>query len=152
MLKLNVEIVNFTRQKISNVIIKQAIFETLRILKVKKPVRISLVLVGECRIKNINRDFRDKNKITDVLSFSFFEKPSFKKTVNIFKTWGEIIICPSLVKKQAKKKKINFQNELALLSSHGTIHLFGIDHERSEKESLITDKIQKKVLTKMFNK
>jgi probable rRNA maturation factor len=146
MLKLDLGIINFTKGKIKKDIVEKAILNTLKVLGVSKNVELSLVICGERRIRSLNKKFRAKDGPTDVLSFGFENGTS-----NDFINLGEIIICFSYMKKQAKKAGVGIEKELALLASHGTIHLFGIDHERSIDEDKRTEQIQTRVLTKIFN-
>lgn len=110
---------------------------------------LELVLLGEGRIRNINKRFAGKNKVTDVLSFPAVEikKPTKKELAfdkedhnrkfsenfvfpkNEEMILGEILLCPSRIKKQAKKLKKSCEEELAFCFVHGILHLFGYDHK-----------------------
>ena len=148
MLKLDLGVTNFTKEKIQKDILESSIFETLKVLGVKGNIEISLVICGEKRMRRLNREFRGKDRPTDVLSFGFDNELTGAGVIAM----GEIIICFPYVRRQAKKAGVSMGREMALLASHGTIHLFGIDHERSEEESVRTDNIQDKVLAKIFKK
>jgi probable rRNA maturation factor len=76
----------------------------------KPDMPLSIALVGQERIKELNKQYRGENKATDVLSFSY----------------GEIVICPVKVRK----------NELARVLIHGILHLLGFDHEKTAKEKV----------------
>lgn len=104
--------------------------------KIKK--EISLALLQPVEIKKLNKLYRQKNKVTDVLSFNLADK-------NIL---GEIVICLDQAKKQAKEKKTSLQAELKLLLAHGTLHLLGYDHERSEIEADRQEKEEQILLNK----
>ncbi len=99
---------------------------------------ISVALLHPEEIKKLNKLYRQKNKVTDVLSFNLDDK-------NIL---GEIVICLEQAKKQAKEKKISLQAELKLLLAHGTLHLLGYDHERSEVEADRQEKEEQILLNK----
>lgn len=141
---MRIEIRNCTKQPVDRKIIKKAILETLNLLKIKGGVALSVVLVGEKKIRSLNRIWRDKDAVTDVLSFSFLEAKN--RLACDESEQGEIFICFPYAKKQARALGMSADKNIALLAAHGTIHIFGIDHERSEKESKKTDEIQKKVL------
>src|SRR5574343_1318107 len=83
---------------------------------------ISLAFVSKEEIKKLNSKFRKKNKPTDVLSFNINEKNYL----------GEIVICPEIVKLNAKKYKVSVKEELIKMFVHGILHLCGYDHEISE--------------------
>ena len=104
--------------------------------KIKK--EISIALLSPLEIKKLNKIYRQKNKVTDVLSFNLDDE----------KILGEIVICLEQAKKQAKEKKISLQAELKLLVVHGTLHLLGYDHEVSEVEAERQEKEEKLLLNK----
>lgn len=81
-----------------------------------KDYSLSLVFVGERRSKRLNNSYRQKNKSTNVLSFTLDKKN------------GEIFITPAVVKRQTKKFGRNFQNLIAFLFIHGLMHLKGMEH------------------------
>ncbi len=89
---------------------------------------ISLAFVNKAEIKKLNKKFRNKNKPTDVLSFSFNEK----------KYLGEIVICPEIV--DEKKEKI------IEVFIHGILHLCGYDHEGSGKDAKIMEQKERSYL------
>lgn len=138
------EIRNCTKQPVNRKIIKKAIFETLNLLKTKGDVALSVVLVGEKKIRSLNRIWRGKDLVTDVLSFSFLEAKN--RLAGGESEQGEIFICLPYAKKQARALGISADKNVAFLAVHGTIHIFGIDHERSERERKKTEKVQEKVL------
>jgi len=90
---------------------------------------LSLAFVGKEEIKSLNKKFRKKNKETDVLSFALSEKNYL----------GEIIICPEVVKENAKENGIPAKRELLKVFIHGILHLCGYDHEKSEKEAKLME-------------
>ena len=62
---------------------------------------------------------------------------------------GEIIICPDVVKENAKKYKVSVGSEMLKVFVHGILHLCGYDHERSEKEADKMEKKQENYLTEI---
>jgi probable rRNA maturation factor len=108
----------------------------------KETESISLAFVGKKEIEKLNKAFRKKNKPTDVLSFELNEKDCL----------GEIIICPDIVKENAKKYGVSAQQETMNVFIHGILHLLGYDHEKSEREALIMEQKQEKYLEKLKTK
>jgi len=107
----------------------------------KKEAGLSVALVGPERIKKLNKKYRGKDKITDVLSFGQNKKfPLFPETK---KDLGEVIICLEAVKRNAKKYNVTFKKELALVLIHGILHLLGYEHEGRGKEAEEMKKKQK---------
>jgi len=108
-----------------------------------KSIQVSLLICGELRIKKLNQEFRQKNKVTDVLSFPNHEdlrKTNFTDS-NLF--LGDLAICHQKVKSQAKQFEISYMDEFIHLFFHGLIHLFGYDHELSKKEEEIMQRWEK---------
>lgn len=137
------EINNLTTENIDEDFL-QKITETVLLGENNKNADFSLAFVGQGRMRQVNKKFRDKNRVTDVLSFPeskiFLEKfkvGGFSKTQNL----GEIIICIREVKKNAKRFDSSLQRELARVLIHGILHLLGYDHEKNEKDA---EQMQKK--------
>ena len=87
----------------------------------KKEKKLSLVLVGQKRIKELNRKYRKKNRATDVLSFSYGDS-------------GEVVLCPGIIRKNAKEYGLPFRKELARILIHGLLHLLGYGHQKIRKK------------------
>jgi len=82
---------------------------------------LSIALVGQGRIRELNKKYRKKNKVTDVLTFG--------------DGLNEIVICLREVKKNAKGFKSTFKKELARVLIHGILQLLGYNHEKDAKEA-----------------
>jgi len=97
------------------------------------PFTLSIVLVGSVRIKKLNKKYRKKNRVTDVLAFGQEQKfPALpKRELEL----GEIVICLQEVKKNAKRFNSTFKKELTRVLIHGILHLLGYDHEKSKREA-----------------
>ena len=93
----------------------------------RKEIGLSIVFVGQGRMRKLNKKYRGKNKITDVLSFG--------------DELNEIVVCLREVKKNAKRYNLTFKKELAKVLIHGILHLSGYEHEKDKKEA---DKMEKK--------
>ncbi len=113
----------------------------------RKIETISLAFVDKEEIRKLNKKFRRKNKATDVLSFELKESFGMEHSAELSRSHqgkkylGEIIICPEIVKKNAKKYKISIRDEVLKVFVHGILHLCGYDHEKSKKEA---EKMEKK--------
>lgn len=110
-----------------------------RVLNIKKD--LSVVIVGEEKIKKINSAYRQKNTKTDVLSFE-----------GEGRQLGEIFLCLPVAKRQAKKFNLTLKEEVARLTIHGILHLLGLDHEKNEKEAKKMFDLQDKLLRKFTKK
>ncbi|MCK4525450.1 MAG: rRNA maturation RNase YbeY [Candidatus Andersenbacteria bacterium] len=130
---------NFTKQKLNQKYLDKVVQKTLKIAGFKKPVEISLVILGKERIRSLNKKYRNINKITDVLSFGNEEAENksakFISPPNKIIYLGEIFICYPQARKQAIQKKHSIKRELSVLLIHGILHLLGYDHKKDYKNS-----------------
>lgn len=133
----------FLRKKIkklfSYAIEKQT--EMFEYLKDKKFV-VSLRYVKGEEIRKINKEYRDVDKATDVLSFpiiDFNSEEDIKKELESgdYLMLGDIIICKDVAKKQAKEFNHSFSREICFLALHGFLHLLGYDHIEKEDEKIM---------------
>ena len=93
---------------------------------------VTVAAVGDAKMKTLNRRYRGKNKVTDILSFGY--TPPFPLARSPARPLarsplGDLIICLPQVRRQAKKIGRAFQDEMALMVVHGVLHLLGYDHE-----------------------
>ena len=123
-----------------------------------KEVTISMTLCGRAKIRSLNKEYREKDKATDVLSFPIHEnlrpdKNSKKETKNLPQVeLGDLIICKEIAKAQAKEFKITYEQEIVHLAVHGFLHLLGFDHEVSAKEEKIMEKYESLLVKKIYKK
>lgn len=142
------EITNLTQNLIDENFFKEIAKYVLE--KEKKQGIISLVLVGPGRIKKLNKEYRKKNKVTDVLSFPAKEEvPVQDKEIKNF--LGEIVICLRVIKKTSKRENIPFEEELARVFIHGILHILGYEHHSPEKEKIMLEK-QEQYLKEILKK
>jgi len=128
---------------------KKNLFEktTRQILrKEKKEGKISVVLVEPLEIKKINRKYRGKNKITDVISFSN-KNIKDKKFFSAENELGEIFLCPKELEKIAKTTDSDLNSEIIKSFIHGLLHLLGYDHLK-KNERLKMERKEKKYFQK----
>ena len=111
----------------------------------KKKLIFSLFLSDSKEIKRLNKKFRNKNKITDVLSFPFYEKKELQKIIKKEKEiyLGDVIINVNILNHKNSREK--FKKNLNNLWVHGLLHLFGYTHNRL-KDFKSMNKLEKKYL------
>ncbi len=112
--------------------------------------KIELNLVTNEEIRELNREHRNKDYATDVLSWAFQEAPVQFEHELI----GEIYLSLDKVSEQAKEKGHSYEYELAYIFAHGILHLLGYDHQTDEEEAIMntkTEQIVEKALTKEAN-
>jgi len=78
-----------------------------------------VAIVGDARVRTLNRRYRRKNQPTDVLSFQSDEDHHL----------GDVVIAAGVARRQAKDAGHSLQTELRILALHGLLHLLGYDHE-----------------------
>ncbi len=139
---MSVSLVNFTTFNISSDFFEKIVQKVFKKEGYKEDVLVEVVLLGERGMKNINKRYAGKNQVTDVLSFAFSEIQKATKKDLVFidppdvqKILGEVLLCPSRIKKNAKKFKKDFEKELAFVFVHGLLHLLGYDHKDTESTS-----------------
>jgi probable rRNA maturation factor len=85
---------------------------------------LSLTLVGDRAIRTLNREYRGKDRATDVLSFSL-EEPARRPTECLL---GDVVISVETARRQAEEYDATLQREIYRLLIHGLLHLMGHDH------------------------
>ena len=111
---------------------------------------ISVTLTNEENIRKINKEYRNIDKTTDVLSFPMFEKDEIPEIINdsIEYVLGDTIICIPIVEKQAIEYGHAFEREFAYMLVHSFYHLLGYDHIE-EKDKIEMRKKEENILTKL---
>lgn len=120
-------------------LIENSVGEVLR-YEEKLNGEVSILLVHDDFIKDLNKKYRNIDKPTDVLSFALLENDQNEKEIfqdadkNIL---GDIVISIDAVLRQAKNYEHSFERELCYLTIHGVLHLLGYDHQQEfEKKQM----------------
>lgn len=116
--------------------------------KGEKPITVNISIVGDDEIREINAEYRDKDKVTDVLSFPMQEnmrKGEFDDFMPLIEL-GDIIICKSVCEEQAREFKLSYFEEFVHLVIHGFLHVYGYDHEISEDEEQLMFSLEEKLV------
>lgn len=160
--KINLEneiIANLANEKILKKIAKKVL---KTVAQKKAQISVTVYYVNEERIQKVNKDYRDKDCPTDVLSFRLIENkenlPLNKKSFPL--EWdyasktlylGEIFICQEKAKNQAKEFGNSEYREVLELFIHGMLHLLGCDHHQADETTLMKSYEEKmmKILDKM---
>ena len=114
-------------------------------------VYVSVMIVSEETIKEINREERDIDRVTDVLSFpslnfdseyKLLEKPGPQDIVPEYDAvyLGDMVICDDKIREQAKEYGHSYERELSYLTVHSMYHLLGYDHENEEMKKDMREK------------
>jgi len=92
-------------------------------LQTENEMELTIRIVDEAESQALNREYRDKDKPTNVLSFPF-EAPEFVE-INLL---GDLVICAPVVEHEAKEQSKSLESHWAHMVIHGTLHLQGYDH------------------------
>jgi len=100
---------------------------------------ISVVITNNDKIQKVNFEHRNKNMITDVLSFPGYEKDEWNeiKTSGEYVSMGDIMISTEKVAEQANLYGNTFNREFAYLVTHGMLHLMGYDHMNEDDKAVM---------------
>jgi probable rRNA maturation factor len=119
----------------------QRVVETSLLAENAPPhVELSLVVTGQERIQELNREYRGQDRTTDVLSFSMSEASEGEPAPFIgppdgLLHLGEIIISYPQALIQSKEDGHSVKKEMAVLIIHGVLHILGYDHQKPEMEA-----------------
>ena len=120
---------------------------TFSMLNVKDNYEVDVSLVDKDVIQQINRDYRNIDRVTDVISFAFNDDKSETSLIcgDVPKMLGEIFICiPRAIEQAAEIGNTN-EREFLFLFTHGLLHLLGYDHMKEEDEKVMFS-LQDKIL------
>ena len=118
-------------------VIRNAILNTLAYEDFLYDASVSVTLCDNEHIRKLNKEYRKKDKATDVLSFplyDFDEEDEYEVAMDGGVALGDIVISLERAKEQAKEIGNSFIEEVAFLTVHSTLHLLGYDHERSAED------------------
>ncbi|MDP6964492.1 MAG: rRNA maturation RNase YbeY [Acidimicrobiales bacterium] len=98
----------------------------------KRPLEMNVILLDPEEISALNEKHLFKSGPTDVLAFPIDEPDN--ETDDPVYLMGDVCICPAVAAHQAREKGLNFEDEIALLLTHGILHLLGYDHYEESAE------------------
>lgn len=107
---------------------------------VSSNAELSLVITGQEKIQELNRNYRGKDEPTDVLAFAMMPVEERKEDISFVTPpdgmlhLGEVIISYSQAAIQAEERLHSVKREIAILLIHGVLHLLGYEHDKPELE------------------
>ena len=144
-----------------NVLIhKEVSIDNIKISKIKKDTELilnflnldnselSILFVDNKRIKELNKNFRNKDSVTDVLSFPQNEGILNGLNINIL---GDVVISYPQAKKQAPDSDNSTYEEILVLIIHSILHLIGYDHMKEDEEIIMREK-ETDIFMELFHK
>ncbi|WP_426461572.1 rRNA maturation RNase YbeY [Mycoplasma hafezii] len=120
------------RTRIKNVVIyekemAQLVENLANLFHIKQQIILDVSIVSPKKIRELNNEYRDKDYVTDILSFDFGDGELYQEMPIL--PIGELVICWDKVVKQAAEFGHSIRREYCYLFAHGLIHLMGYDHE-----------------------
>lgn len=130
---MNYQITNLTEEKIDENDLVKVIEKVSELLGIESSI-VSIVLVDNEYIHKINKEYRNVDRETDVISFAFMDDETNPESG--VTDLGEIYISLEKAHSQSEEYGHSFKRELCFLLTHGLLHLLGYDHmtEEDEKE------------------
>jgi probable rRNA maturation factor len=110
--------------------VRRAAMEMLRALELPD-AELSILLCGDREIHALNRDYRHKDKPTDVLAFAMREGEGGEISGNVL---GDVVISLETAARQAVEHEHPVKTEVLMLLAHGLLHLLGWDHQTSAED------------------
>lgn len=108
-----------------------------------KNVYFEIIFIDNEEIHKINKEYRNIDRPTDVISFAFNDNGNLNGPINML---GEIYVSIDRMKEQAVEYEHSEKRELSFLCIHGLLHLLGYDHTKGEKEEKEMFDLQKEIL------
>lgn len=128
-------------------VIRRAVVATLEYEKFPYDAEVSVTLTDNEYIRKLNKQYRNKDKHTDVLSFPIYDNGDFDMGECISgAVLGDVVISLERAREQATEIGNSFLREVAFLAVHSTLHLLGYDHERSAEDDEIQCKKQNEII------
>jgi probable rRNA maturation factor len=132
------------RNNVTSTLIKEISEKILRYLKLTN-VTLSVIITDNAVIQDINKQYRGKDRPTDVISFAYREEP-FPEIEIEREELGDIYISLEKAEEQAGDYGNDLQGEIKRLLVHGILHLVGYDHEKDDSEALKMDALEEEIL------
>lgn len=127
------------------------VFDHLNVPLCKRNIEISITLSDDDNIRVLNKDYRHKDKATNVLTFSLYEK-----RVNIledmeklpYMSLGDIVFSYDTIKQESQEQDKTFKNHFIHMLIHSYLHLFSYDHIKT-KDRKEMEKLEIEILAKL---
>lgn len=132
--------------------LKQVVAETLKVEQVSR-AEVSLVIVGDKKIRDLNRQYRNVDAPTDVIAFALAEptKETFVAPPDDILHLGEVVVSFPRAAAQALERGRSTEEELVTLTVHGVLHLLGFDHEEAAEGRRMKTR-EKKIFARLKGK
>ncbi len=143
---IKLEVINTTEETVKEL---KKVTKVLKYACKKEQVKnaiFNLIIVDNQKIQELNKNYRNKDKVTDVITFALEDEDTLI-TKTKYRILGDIYISIDKAKEQAIEYNHSLLRELSFLAVHGFYHLLGYDHS-TKKEEEVMFKLQEEVLEK----
>lgn len=133
------------------VVIERAVKTVMKDKNIPEELDVNVLIVSPEEIESINNETRNIDKVTDILSFPYFEYDTpgvFDEETNEWNEediLGDIVVCADMVKSQAEEYGHSEKRELAFLIVHSMLHITGYDH-MEEADAAVMEAEQKRIM------
>ena len=141
----NIEIFNQTEEEIDELETVRKVLDFAVKKENLKNVDFNVIIVGEDYIHELNKNYRNIDRVTDVITFAL-EDDDTVLNASDRRVLGDVYICLDRAKSQAIEYQHSFLREICFLAVHGFYHLLGYDHQTKEEEEVMFTK-QEEVLS-----
>lgn len=141
----NIEIFNQTEEEIDELETVKKVLDFAVKKENLKNVDFNVIIVGEDYIHELNKNYRNIDRVTDVITFAL-EDDDTVINASDRRVLGDVYICLDRAKSQAIEYQHSFLREICFLAVHGFYHLLGYDHQTKEEEEVMFTK-QEEVLS-----
>lgn len=141
----NIEIFNQTEEEIDELETVRKVLDFAVKKENLKNVDFNVIIVGEDYIHELNKNYRNIDRVTDVITFAL-EDDDTVINASDRRVLGDVYICLDRAKSQAIEYQHSFLREICFLAVHGFYHLLGYDHQTKEEEEVMFTK-QEEVLS-----
>jgi probable rRNA maturation factor len=131
--------------------LRKALNGAAELLGLETDAEVSVLLVDDATIRELNSEYRGKDYATDVLSFPLEEETMAGEEPVVIggpaeRMLGDIVISIETAQKQATEYGHSVERELTFLAVHGLLHLLGLDHEQGEEAEKIMRSEEKRIM------
>ena len=128
-------------------LIKKAVLATLKYENFNSDSEVSITFTDNEGIRELNREYREKDRATDVLSFPMYDMRNGDMPEEGYPAeLGDIVLSLERAQEQAEEFGHSFKREVAFLTVHSTLHLLGYDHELSDEDDADMRRRQKEIM------
>ncbi len=126
--KINVPIFVESRYKINRKRIKKAVVDLLSKQEVTGEIEVSIAVVGDRKMRELSKKYKNEDKTRSILSFSQTEGELIESPRNVLRLGDIVLSFPQIINDAAKEEKL-VDDKVDELVEHGLLHLLGIHHD-----------------------